>query len=149
MLLMAAPANADITTSMSSSVQLTVNAAATQATRIGSSYAVSGSNITATTFGGLTAPASTTAAATQIQGSYDITSNATSFSFSESFTQGDAHASAPTVGEISNYGIQVSTAAGSAGDLAGTIDTGGAMDLTAGGAGTSATGQFVTEIYVR
>ena len=73
MLLMAAPANADITTSMSSSVQLTVNAAATQATRIGSSYAVSGSNITATTFGGLTAPASTTAAATQIQGSYDIT----------------------------------------------------------------------------
>jgi len=146
---MAAPANADITTSMSSSVQLTVNAAATQATRIGSSYAVSGSNITATTFGGLTAPASTTAAATQIQGSYDITSNATSFSFSESFTQGDAHASAPTVGEISNYGIQVSTAAGSAGDLAGTIDTGGAMDLTAGGAGTSATGQFVTEIYVR
>lgn len=149
MLLMAAPANADITTSMSSSVQLTVNAAATQATRIGSSYAVSGSNITATTFGGLTAPASTTAAATQIQGSYDITSNATSFSFSESFTQGDAHASAPTVGEISNYGIQTSTAAGSAGDLAGTIDTGGAMDLTAGGAGTSATGQFVTEIYVR
>ena len=149
MLLMAAPANAEITTSMSSSVQLTVNAAATQATRIGSSYAVSGSNITATTFGGLTAPASTTAAATQIQGSYDITSNATSFSFSESFTQGDAHASAPTVGEISNYGIQVSTAAGSAGDLAGTIDTGGAMDLTAGGAGTSATGQFVTEIYVR
>ena len=146
---MAAPANADITTSMSSSVQLTVNAAASQATRIGSSYSVSGSNITATTFGGLTAPASTTAAATQIQGSYDVTSNATSFSFSESFTQGDAHASAPTVGEISNYGIQVSTAAGSAGDLAGTIDTGGAMDLTAGGAGTSATGQFVTEIYVR
>jgi hypothetical protein len=125
MLLMAAPANADITTSMSSSVQLTVNAAATQATRIGSSYSVSGSNITASTFGGLTAPASTTAAATQIQGSYGVTTNATSFSFSESFTQGDAHASAPTVGEISNYGIQVSTAAGSAGDLAGTIDTGG------------------------
>ena len=125
-----------------------VNAAATQATRIGSSYAVSGSNITATTFGGLTAPASTTAAATRSR-DHTILLLTPPVSPSRSFTQGDAHASAPTVGEISNYGIQVSTAAGSAGDLAGTIDTGGAMDLTAGGNGTSATGQFVTEIYVR
>ena len=149
MTLMTAPAYADITTKMSSSVQLTVNAAATQVERIGSSYAVSGSNIDVTTFGGLTAPASATAAATQIQGSYDVTTNATSFSFSESFNQGDAHASAPTVGAVSNFGIQTSTAAGSAGDLAGTINTGGAIDLTAGGAGTTATGQFVTEITVR
>ena len=64
MTLMTAPAYADITTKMSSSVQLTVNAAATQVERIGSSYAVSGSNIDVTTFGGLTAPASATAAAT-------------------------------------------------------------------------------------
>ena len=149
MTLMTAPAYADITTKMSSSVQLTVNAAATQVERIGSSYAVSGSNITASTFGGLTAPASATAAATQIQGSYDVTSNATSFTFSESFNQGDAHASAPTVGAVSNFGIQTSTAAGSVGDLAGTINTGGAVTLTGGGAGTTATGQFVTEITVK
>lgn len=149
MTLMTAPAYADITTKMSSSVQLTVNAAATQVERIGSSYAVSGSNIDVTTFGGLTAPASTTAAATQIQGSYDVTTNATSFTFSESFNQGDAHASAPTVGTVSNFGIQTSTVAGTAGDLAGTINTGGAIDLTAGGAGTTATGQFVTDITVR
>ena len=42
----------------------------------------------------------------------------------------------------------ISYAAGSAGDLAGTISTGGALTLTAGGAGTSAVGQFVSEITV-
>ena len=41
-------ARADITSRMSSSVQLTVNAAATQAERIGSSFAISGSNIDTT-----------------------------------------------------------------------------------------------------
>ena len=39
------PAMADITHKLSSSVQLTVNAAATQVERIGSSFSISGSNI--------------------------------------------------------------------------------------------------------
>ena len=43
----------------------------------------------------------------------------------------------------------VSTAPGTAGNLAGTISSAGAMAITAGGAGTSATGQFVTEITIR
>ena len=43
MLLMAAPAHADLTHKLSTSVQLTVDAAASQATRIGSTYSVSGS----------------------------------------------------------------------------------------------------------
>ena len=63
MIMMTAPAHADITHRMSSSVQLTVDAAASQATRIGSSYTASGNNIEVTTMGGLTAPASATAAA--------------------------------------------------------------------------------------
>jgi stage V sporulation protein SpoVS len=42
-----------------------------------------------------------------------------------------------------------SNAAGVAGDLAGTITTAGAMTITGGGAGTQATGQFVTELTVR
>ena len=45
MFLMAPAANADITSKLSSSVQLTVDAAASQATRIGSTYSVSGNNI--------------------------------------------------------------------------------------------------------
>ena len=48
MLLMAAPAHADITHRLSSSVQLQVNSAATQATRLGNSYSVTGNNVNTT-----------------------------------------------------------------------------------------------------
>ena len=40
------------------------------------------------------------------------------------------------------------SAAGSAGDLAGTIATTGALTITAGGSGTNATGQFVSELSI-
>ena len=64
--------------------------------------------------------------------------------------QGDAVSqSAPSVGAVSNFSDQVSTAAGTAGDLAGTITTAGVMTITAGGAGTVATGQFVNELTVQ
>ena len=72
-----------------------------------------------------------------------------SFSLSQSFVQGDALAtSAPAIGAVSAYSDQVSTAAGTAGTLAGTITTSGAMTVTGGGAGTVATGQFVNELTV-
>ena len=56
--------------------------------------------------------------------------------------------SAPNVGEVSNFSDLTSTAAGTAGNLAGTIDTAGAISITAGGAGTSAIGQFVSEVSI-
>jgi len=154
---MAAPAHADITHKLSTSVQLTVDAAASQATRIGSTYSVSGNNITAGTMGGITAPSSVTAAATQTQGSYSITTAGDAFSLSESFTYGDAvnpigSGTAITSGVASTipaYGSVTTTAGGVAGSLAGTINSGGVMSITAGGAGTSATGQFVSEITVK
>ena len=72
-----------------------------------------------------------------------------SFSLSQSFVQGDALSqSAPSVGAVSNFSDQVSTASGTAGTLAGTITTSGAMTVTGGGAGTVATGQFVNELTV-
>ena len=46
MLLISAPANADITHKLSSSVQLTVDAAATNVQRMGNTYSVSGNNVT-------------------------------------------------------------------------------------------------------
>jgi hypothetical protein len=96
MLLMAAsPVHADITHKISTSVQLTVDAAASQATRIGSSYSVSGSNVSAT-LGGLTAP-SGTAAATMTAGTYTQTTAGDAFNFSESFTAGDAIPTGTTV----------------------------------------------------
>ena len=95
MLLMAAPAHADLITKHSSSVQLTVDAAASQATRLGSSYSVSGSNVSAT-LGGLTAP-SGSAAATMNSGTYTQTTAGNAFSFSESFNSGDAIPSNTTI----------------------------------------------------
>ena len=72
------------------------------------------------------------------------------FSFSQSFTQGDAISSnAPSTGAVSNFSNQTSTGSGTAGDLAGTILTSGAVTVTAGGAGTVATGQFVNELTIQ
>ena len=149
---MAAPAHADITHKISSSVQLTVDAAASQATRLGSTYSVSGNNVSAT-LGGLTAP-SGNAAATMNAGTYSQTTDGSAFSFSESFNNGDAVPTGTTVssgvvGTLPAFGNVTTTAGGVAGSLAGTIDSAGSMSLTAGGAGTSATGQFVSEITVR
>ena len=71
------------------------------------------------------------------------------FSFSSSYIQGDAVAtSAPTVGQVGNFSSQVSTAAGSKDTLAGTITSAGVITVTAGGAGTVATGQFVNELTI-
>ena len=153
MVLMAAPANADLITKHSTSVQLTVDAAASQATRLGSSYSVSGSNVSAT-LGGLTAPASATDAATMNAGTYTQTTAGSAFSFTESFNQGDAIPTGTTVssgvvGTLPAFGSVTTTAGGVAGSLAGTIDSAGTMALTAGGAGTSATGQFVSEITIK
>ena len=56
MFLMISPSSAEIVHKMSSSVQLTVDAAASQASRIGSSYTVSGNNLKVSdggSFGGL------------------------------------------------------------------------------------------------
>ena len=73
-----------------------------------------------------------------------------SFSFTQSFTQGDAVAtSAPSVGAVGNFSSQTSTASGSAGDLAGTITTSGAITLVGGGSGTSAIGQFTSELSIK
>jgi len=156
MLLMAAPAHADLTHKLSSSVQLTVDAAATNVQRVGHSMSISGSNVTTTdgTTAGVVGNSLSitndgfTGATSVITASQATSGEA--FSFNASYTQGDALiTTAPTVGAVSAFSNQTSTAAGSAGSLAGTITSAGAMTLTAGGAGTSATGQFVTEITVK
>jgi len=156
MLLMAAStplaARADISSRMTSSVQLQVQAAATQVERIGSSFSISGNNIDTTD--GTTA--NTISAGTITSGVYAPGAIAAvqddpgeAFSFTQSFTQGDAlDTTGPDMGDVSAYSEQLSTSAGTAGSLAGTVTTQGALTVTAGGAGTSATGQFVTEVTI-
>ena len=143
-------ARADLSHKLSTSTQLTVNAGITQTKRIGSSFSVSGTGVDTTD--GTTA--NTVSVGTITSGVYAPGTIAAtqdvpgaSFAFSQNYTQADAvPTSAPAVGAVANFSDVTSHAAGTAGSLAGTITSQGVMTLTAGGAGTTATGQFVTEI---
>ena len=153
MFLIAPAANAGgLVSKHASSVQLTVDAARTTASRIGSSFSISGSNIDTTD--GTTA--NTVSAGTITSGIYNPgTIEATqdtpgaAFSFSQSYTQGDAvPTSAPTVGTVGNLSTQTSYTAGDNTNLAGTVTSANVLTVTAGGAGSTAIGQFVSEITV-
>jgi hypothetical protein len=159
LLLLAAPASADMTHSITTSSQLSVNGAYTDANRIGSTYAVSGSNIKVATdqhFGKLTAGTATTAATLDV-GAYDVNTAGAAFSFSESWTQGDAvnaigsgvDVTSGVVADMPAYGEVLTMSGGVAGTLAGTITSAGVVTLTAGGANTSAVGSVVTSLTVK
>ena len=103
------------------SVQLTVDAAATQVDRIGNTYSVSGNGVSLDVgggagsedlnIGGLGTLASGVSSSAVIPTAYQTTDGA-SFSFTNSFTQGDALVTtAPSTGAVSALSSQVSTAA--------------------------------------
>jgi len=153
LLMTASAANAGgLVSKHASSVQLTVDAARTQATRIGSTFSISGSNVDTTD--GTTVNTISTGAITSgiyapgtIAATQDTPGSA--FSFSQSYTQGDAvPTAAPTVGDVPNFSNTTSYTAGTAGTLAGTVTSAGLVTVTAGGAGSSGIGQFVSEITV-
>ena len=153
LLMTASAANAGgLVTKHASSVQLTVDTARSTASRIGSSFAISGSNIDTTD--GTTA--GTVSAGTITSGVYSPGTIAATqdtagaaFSFSQSYTQAEAVPTrAATVGANPNFSSLTSVAAGAKDTLAGTLTSANVMTLTAGGAGTVATGQFVSEITV-
>ena len=150
-----------LSTRPQSSLQLTVEPARTISTRVGNTYSVSGTNVNTshtvgtgndavTTTGGLgvntynaTTGVGTVGTITAGQG----TTNGTgSFSFAQSFTQGDI---AGTASEYTDFGTVSVTSAGTQNDSAnapGTITAAHAITLTGtGNVGTSTTGQFVSE----
>jgi hypothetical protein len=132
----------EITSRITDSVQLGVQGAAVQSTRIGASYSASGTNIQATSFGGVGGA-----------GSYDINTAGQAFSFSESINAADSVVTNQSVsgGVIASpnlYGDSVTQLAGDKGSLAGTLSGTGVPTVTAGGAGTTATGQRSVELSV-
>jgi hypothetical protein len=149
----AMPAKADLTHKIMSSVSLQVGGAVTTAERLGSSFSISGTNIDTTD--GTTA--NTVSAGTITSGIYapgtiaaTQDSPGDAFSFSQTYRQGDAvPTSAVSTGAVPNFGSIVSTASGTAGDLAATIASDGGMTITAGGANTLAIGQLSTEITIK
>ena len=128
---------AEITSRITDSVQLKVDAAASQAIRVGGQYSVSGTNIQSSTFGGV-----------GNAGSYSINTAGQAFTFSESIIDADTTPASVSTGAIAPYGNITSTAAGSAGSLAGSLSGTGVPTVTAGGAGTSATAQRSIELSV-
>jgi len=153
MLLMTTPVYAGgLVSKHAASVQLTVDTARTTASRIGSTFSISGSNID-TTDG---STAGTVSAGTITAGVYNPGTIAATqdtagaaFSFSQSYTQADAvPTSAPTVGAVGNLSTQTSYASGTKDTLAGTVTSANVLTVTAGGAGSTAIGQFVSEITV-
>jgi len=156
LLLLSTPVYADLSHSITSSTKLTVGGATTSADRIGSSYSVSGTGVD-TTHGtgdslvtngvGALAISSGVGTPPDIDASQDVPGN--SFSFSQSFIQADAIAgSAITTGESPNFSDVTSIAGGTAGSLAGTISSAGAITLTAGGHNTEALGQVTSTLIV-
>ena len=153
------PAKADLTHRLSSSTQLQVDAGYTQVSRAANSYSTSGSGVSTTItpsggsatsdLGGIQSVA-TSGAATFALPDAAQTTQGQAYSFTQSVSLGDSIVTtAADVGDVQGYSNIVSTGPGSAGSLAGTILSSGAMTLTAGGSGTSATGQFVTEVTIR
>ena len=152
-------ARADLTHRLSSSTQLQVDAGYTQVSRAANTYSTSGSGVSTTItptggsaasdLGGISA-VSTAGVATFALPDVAQTTQGNAYSFTQNISTGDAIVTtAADVGDVLGYSNIVSTAPGTAGSLAGTILSSGAMTLTAGGSGTSATGQFVTEVTIR
>ena len=154
LLLFSAPVYADMTHGISSSVKFESLSAATSADKIGSSYSISGNNVTTTdsnsaaTIGGF-GDATNGVPSISFPSSVVQASSGEAFSFSTSYLEGDATSgSAPTVGTVSNFSDLTSTSAGSVGTAAVALDN-HSMTLTPGtGTGIVLTGQFVVDLKI-
>ena len=149
------PASADITHAIKSSISLTVDGAGSISTRLPSTMAVSGSNVTLDTAPVLGTLSSGTALG-YTPGAYSITTAGDSFSYSESYIEGDdvpallsTTVTGGVVPALPTFSNQTVTSGGVAGNLAGTIATDGAMTIVAGSAGTTAIGQVIQELTIR
>ena len=153
--LLGLPAQADITSRIQSSVQLSVDGAGSVANRVPSSLSVAGSNVTLDTapaFGSFTSGT----ALGYTPGAFSVTTAGDSFTYSESYIEGDDVPSALSttvtngvVPALPAFGSVTTTSGGVAGDLGGSIATDGAITITAGGAGTSAIGQVIQELTIK
>ena len=132
----------EITHKIVDSVQLGVQGAAVQSTRVGGQYSVSGTNINVTTLGGVGSA-----------GSYAINTNGSAFSFSESTITADTvvtsqSAASGTIAAPNLYSDSTTQLGGSAGSLAGTLSSTGVPTITAGGPGSTGTAQRTVELSV-
>ncbi len=117
--------------------------------------AVSGSNVTLDTAPALGALSSGTALG-YTPGAFSVTTAGDSFTYSESFIEGDdvpsvlsTTVTSGVVPALPVFGNVTTTSGGVAGTLAGSIATDGAISITAGGAGTQVIGQLIQELSIK
>tara|TARA_Y100000004_G_scaffold150322_1_gene172568 strand:+ start:76 stop:432 length:357 start_codon:yes stop_codon:yes gene_type:complete len=117
--------------------------------------AISGSNVTLDTAPALGAHTSGTALG-YTPGAFSVTTAGDSFSYSESYIEGDdvpgvlsTTVTSGVVTALPVYGNVTTTSGGVAGTLEGSIATDGAISITAGGSGTSAIGQVIQELSIK
>ena len=144
----------DIQSSITSSVKLESLSAATSADKVGSSYSISGTNITTVdsnsnaTVGGFGTVTNGIPSVTMPTASQ--TNASETFSFSQAYLEGDASPSAAitSLGTVQNFSDLTSTAAGSVGTASVSLDH-HTMSLTGGtGTGIVLTAQFVTDLKI-
>ena len=157
---------AEITAKYVTSAQISIDSPYVITNAAPSSYSISGNNVTTSTgtgdsivtnaIGGLNLGSLTNGVPAAVNTNKTVTTAGSAFSFSESFTAGDnvnaigsgVDVASGVVADMPAFGETTTQSGGVAGTLAGTILSSGVMTIVAGGAGTTATGQFVSTISV-
>ena len=163
LLLLASPVQADMRHSITTSAKVQLDAAYSSAERIGTTYSITGNNITPSTtvggtttsgaIGGLTADSVTAGVPAIVDTDFTITTAGSAVSVTESLTVGDAIQSATTVtgGVVPALPSLGSTVTGSGGVSGGTITSlSSGIHTCSGtmGAGSSCTVQTLVESVV-
>ena len=163
LLLLASPVQADMRHSITTSAKIQVDAAYSSAERIGTTYSVTGNNVTPSTtvsgtttsgaIGGLTADSVTSGVPAIVDTDFAITTAGSAVSLTESLVVGDSIQSATTVtgGVVPSLPSLGSTVTGSGGVSGATITSLSSGIHTCGGtmgAGSSCTAQTIVESVV-
>ena len=163
LLLAATPAYADITQKFVTSAQISVDAPYSVTNKLGTTYSISGNNITpsvtadgSTTsgkIGGLNLGSLTSGVPAMIQTDKAVTTAGSSFSLTESITMGDATPSAVTpssgIAALPHLSGQTTVGSGgTAGSLGMTSLSSGVHTCSAGGSGTSCIGSTSVTITI-
>ena len=157
---LAVPTQAGVVHKITATAQGTVDGAYSHVKAIPSTYSMSSTGITAATMGHLDVPASannalTGVAATHGTGSYSQTTAGAATSFSESFIQGSATPSVPSLTHsglttLPTGGDVISYAGGSNNGMSVAITSvgGGTITLAPGASGSSVTGSITSALEI-
>ena len=163
LLLLASPVQADMRHSITTSAKIQLDAAYSSASRVGTTYSVTGNNITPSTtvggtttsgaIGGLTADSVTSGVPAIVDTDFTVTTAGSAYSMTESLTVGDSIQSATTVtgGVVPSLPSLGVTVTGSGGVSGGTITSlSSGIHTCAGtmGAGSSCTATSIIETFV-